>query len=326
MQAYLTKKNLLIGAGVAVGVALMIVVKLLWGHSRTVAVAKPPKATAPIVNVQENVAKDLEWANEMSGSGVGLELSPVHDLFAQGRRGARAFADDALGWGSKWKLVTDYVSKGHEHGKFLQQQFSKRIFSPEQLQAAVEAVVTAYMRHLDDVDSQLLVRLEADLSGIPAEQFTPGIDRDAIRQVIAEALRQAREASTADFGGMVGREIASLIAGQVLTTVALQLAASTGILSAGAASGAVTFGAGLVVGVVADCIVSWAYDKAYDPVGTLTKRVNGQLDRLEQSILRGTAEKPGLEQRLREYSLRRRQSRESAISGAILVPVRSTAL
>jgi hypothetical protein len=239
---------------------------------------------------------------------------------------ARNVEVDALGWSSKWKLVKDYFSDSDEHEEFLEEQFAARIFSEEQLEDAVESAVSAYLRRLDDVEAQLLVRLEADLSGIPAERFPSGIDRDAVRQVVDEAMRQAREASTADFGGMVGREIASLVAGEVLTATAVQLASSAGILSAGAASGAVTFGAGLVVGVLADCAVSWAYDSMYDPIGQLTLRINQQLDELQQTILFASPEEPGMEQRLRDYSLTRCQSREAAIKGAILGADQSTAL
>jgi hypothetical protein len=294
-----------------------------------VAVPRKPIATiaaVPVVNVQEIVAKDLEWANQLSRSGVDPELTLVRDLFVQGRKGSHAFADEALGLRSKWFLMRDYVSKGHKHANFLQEEFAKHIFSQLQLQRAVEAAVSAYMRHLEDVDSQLLVRLEADLSGIPAEQFSPGIDRGAIRRIVDEALRQARDASMADLRGQVGVQLASFVAGEVLTQAAIALGTSCGILSAGAVSGPWTFGIGIVVGFAADVAVTHAYDKLYDPVGKLTKQVNNQLDQLERAILFGSSTRPGLEQRLRDYSVRRSQAREAAIKDAILVPVRPTVL
>ena len=253
-------------------------------------------------------------------------MTPIHDLFAQGRLGERAFVDDALGWNSKWILVKDYLFSSDEHGKYLQEQFGARIFTPEQLESAVESAVTAYMKHLEDVDSELLVKLQADLSGVPQEQFSPGIDRDAIRQVVEAALRKARTSAVSDFRGMVGREIASMVAGEVLSQVAVQLATSCGILGAGAASSAVTFGAGLVVGVIADWAVSWAYDELYDPVGELTKKMDEQLDQLEQMILIGDDEQPGLEKRLQDYASRRSQARDAAIRGAILPPAQQAGL
>jgi hypothetical protein len=323
MQAYFTKRNLLIAAGVAAGIVLTMMIRVLRTHPRAVA----SKPTAPVVTVQEIVAKDLEWANQLSGTGIDRELmSPVRGLFAQGRKGSHAFADEVLGLRSKWYLTRDYITRGHTHAAFLREEFSKYIFAPQQLQKAVEAVVSAYMRHLEDVDSQLLVRLEADLSGIPAEQFTPGIDRGAIRKIVDEALRQAREASVADFKGAVGTQIASFIAGEVLTMATVQLATSAGILTAGAVSGPWTFGIGIVIGFAADVAVTHAYDKLYDPVGKLTKQVNSQLDQLERAILVGSDKGPGLDQRLRDYSLRRSQAREAAIQGAILHPMQSVAL
>lgn len=312
MQSYLTKRSLLIGAGVVAGIALAILLRVFWADMATlVGVPKP-------LTAEEIVAKDLGWANQQSASGIGPGLTPVRELFWQARLGARLFVEDALGWDSKWKLVKDYFSKDDEHGKFLQEQFSKRIFSPTQLQSAVESSVSAYMRRLEDVDSQLLVRLQADLSSVPSEQFAPGVDRDAIQQIVNAAVREARTAAASDFRGMVEREIVSMVAGEVLSQAAVQLATSCGILGAGAASGTVTFGAGLVVGVIADWAVSWAYDRLYDPVGELTKKVDQQLDQLERMIVIGDAKRPGLKKRLQDYSQRRSQARDAAIRGAIL--------
>jgi hypothetical protein len=314
---YWSKKNVLIGAGVAAGVGLAILLRVFWADMATlVGVPKP-------LTAEEIVAKDLGWASQESMSGIGPGLTPVRELFGQARQGSRLFVEDALGWDSKWKLVKDYFSNDDEHGKFLQEQFSTRIFSPEQLQSAVESSVSAYIRHLEDVDSQLLVRLQADLSSVPSEQFVPGVDRNAIQQILDAAMREARTAASSDFRGMVEREIVSMVAGEVLSAAAVQLATSTGILGAGAASGTVTFGAGLVVGVITDWAVSWAYDRLYDPVGDLTNKINQQLDELERMIVVGDAERPGLATRLQDYSQRRSQARDAAIRGAILPSVPS---
>jgi hypothetical protein len=309
---WLLRKNVLVFVGVVAGIGLALLLRMFWDDVAT-AVGRPKPLTA-----QEIVAQDLSWADQESGSGLNPGLAPVHELFGQGRQGARAFAEDALSFESKWQMVTDYVASGNEHAKFLQEKFAKRVFSPEQLESAVESSVNLYMKHLENIESQLLVRLQADLSCVPGEQFAPGIDRGEIRQLLDGALSQARAAAETDFRGTVGREIASLVAGEILSAAAVELGASTGILGAGAVSTTMTFGAGLLVGVIADYAVSWAYDKLYDPVGELTKRVNQQLDQLEQMILVGNAGRPGLQQRLQDYSSRRSQAREAAIRQAIL--------
>lgn len=308
---HLSKRHVLQAVGVAAGVGLAVFLGANWDELGTV-VDVPKRLTA-----QEIVAHNLSWANQESASGMNFGLAPVHELFGQGRQGVRAFVDDALGWSSRFKLVKDYFSDGDEHTEFLEDQFSEKIFSDEQLESAIESSVSAYLRHLDDVDSQLLVRLQADLSDVPKDQFAASIDHDAIRELLDSALSQAKTAAESDFGPTVGREIASLVAGEVLTAVAAELATSSGILSAGAASGTVTLGVGLVVGVIADYAVTWMYEKAYDPRGELTKRVNQQLDQLEQMILVGNSEQPGLERRLQDYAMRRSQAREAAIRAAI---------
>jgi hypothetical protein len=320
LKKYCAKKYGLAWAGVAAGVGLAALLQVFWEDLPTLAGA-PRRLTA-----QEIVANDLNWAKQESASGMNLGLASVHELFGQGRQGVRGFVDDALGWNSKFKLVKDYFSDGDEHAEFLDDQFSEHIFSDEQLEGAIESSVSAYLRHLDDVDSQLLVRLQVDLSDVPKEQFAPSIDHDAIQQLLDNALSEAKAAAESDFGPTVGREIASLVAGEVLTVVAAELATSSGILSAGAASGTVTLGVGLVVGVIADYAVTWMYEKAYDPRGELSKRVNQQLDQLEQLIVVGSSEQPGLQKRLEDYSLRRSQAREAAIRAAIFPSAQTVGL
>jgi hypothetical protein len=306
-EKLLARKQELLAAGVPAGIVLAVVLGTV-----ATGLVRPKPLTA-----QEIVAKDLGWANQECSAGINPRLNPVRELFGQARQGVRAFADDALGWESKFRLLTGYLSSGDEHGNYLRQQFSAHIFSQHQLESAVEAAVGGYMKHLEDVDAQLLVRLQADLCDVPTEQLSPGIDRNAIRQLLDEALREARKAAESDFRGMIGREIVSLVAGEVLSAVAVQLATSTGILGAGAASGTVTFGAGLVVGFIADYAVSWTYDKLYDPIGQLSNQINQQLDQLEQMIIVGSGKQPGLQKRLQDYSLRRSKARDAAIRAAI---------
>ncbi|MFO0946448.1 MAG: hypothetical protein U1D30_10940 [Planctomycetota bacterium] len=70
---------------------------------------------------------------------------------------------------------------------------------------------------------------------------------------------------------------------------ATRLATSAGIIGVGAGSGTVTLGVGIVVGVIVDYCVSWAYDKMYDPAGEISTKLNETLHELEQLILLGTA-------------------------------------
>ena len=120
------------------------------------------------LTAQQIVSRDLSWAKEQGTSAVKQELAPIRELFSHGREGTRLFVDDALGWSSKWKLVSDFVTRSDAHAEYLKAQFEQHIFSDEQLENAVEEAINAYLKHLDDVDSLLLVKLQADLASVPA--------------------------------------------------------------------------------------------------------------------------------------------------------------
>ena len=145
-----------------------------------------------------------------------------------------------------------------------------------------------------------------------------GLDRDAIQQAISTAIHESVDVAEADFRGMVGQQLVSIVAGDVLGTAAAELAVSAGIVGAGAASGAASFGVSLIVGIIVDAIISWAYDELFDPAGELAGKVNGSLTDLEGLILSGNGTQPGLEGRLREYALRRSAARAAAIRSAVM--------
>jgi hypothetical protein len=56
----------------------------------------------------------------------------------------------------------------------------------------------------------------------------------------------------------------------------------------------------------------------YDPVGQLTVRINLTLDELEQTILAGSSEAPGIIPRLQDYAARRSHARNMTIRSVVL--------
>lgn len=264
------------------------------------------------------VDRHLAWADSQGRGDLTTRVTPIREFFSEARMGTRAFAEEALGWRSKWKLVSDLVTSGDEHATFLKERFAALVFSAEALEAVVQSTVTGHVRHLENVDSELLVRLQADLAEVPDLQLSGVVDPQVIRASLAEAVRQAISAVEGELRNEVGYELAGYIAGEILTTATLRLAASSGILTAGAASGTVTFGAGLVVGLIVDAVLSWAYDELFDPAGELSRQLDQTLGALEQQILTGDQSGPGLIQRLQDYGSRRSSARNSAIRSLVL--------
>lgn len=267
---------------------------------------------------QRAVKRQLRWAEGQSLSGVDEQVASVHEFFSSARSKTRDYAGEVLGWSSKWKLVKDYVTSGEEHPQFLQERFHAIVFSEAELNQVVEAVVAAQLRHIEDVESEMLVRLEADLEQLPADAFSSTIDRAAIAATLEVALQDAVSSAQSDLRAAVGRELVSWIAGEILTQATFQLATSTGILSTGAASSTVTFGVGIVVSLIVDAIVTEIYNQAYDPAGKLSETLNSHLRQLESLVIEGSGTSPGLIPRLRQYTRQRGENRRAALQQAVL--------
>lgn len=296
-----------------VGVAIVV------GLSNT-PIAPPERAKTHVDGVSEVVGKHLGWAEAASQSGVKAAINPIRQFFAEARVRTNSYAEEVLGFSSKWKLVTDYVSGSQEHEAYLQERFGSFFFTPEELEELVNGSIDGYLSYLRDVDGELLVRLQADLEGIPLDNFSVALNQEKIQQLLQDALRSAAVAAEADLRGMVGREVVSMTAGEILSVVGLRLMTSAGILSAGASSGAVTFGAGLAAGIAADFVVTEFYNQVFDPVGELGRQIDVKLSEVEALILEGTDESPGLESFLQEYGGRRSEARQQALDNVFRSP------
>lgn len=265
------------------------------------------------------VKRQLVWAEKESSAGLGSQQAePIREFFSSAKARTRKYAEEVLGWSSKWKLMKDYVTGHQEHPAFLKARFDRLLFSQQDLDAVIETVVATHLKHLDDVDSELLVRLQADLGNLPSESFSALMDRAALTETLQKALHDAAISAQGELRAAVGRELASWIAGEILTQATIQLATSSGIISMGAASGTVTFGVGVVVGLIADAIVTQIYNDVYDPTGELKKQLDQRMDELQSLIVSGTPNSPGLMNRLQDYSARRIQSRRAALRNAVL--------
>jgi hypothetical protein len=121
--------------------------------------------------------------------------------------------------------------------------------------------------------------------------------------------------------GRVCSEIVSWVATEVLTVAAAQLATSAGILGTGAASSWDTFGTSIVLGLIVDAVVQEIYAQQFDPIGTLSQKLDASLDEMESLILQGTSDSAGLHGCLRDYSSQRNAKRRQAIQQAVLAPL-----
>jgi hypothetical protein len=267
------------------------------GESQPKPLTPKEKADQHVAATDQKAAKALE--NRVKG---------VRDVFRRGAGGAGRFAEEALSWKGKWVLVKEKVGAGNdgEHARFLADLFAEHVLKSDDLKAALEAAVQGYLKDLDAIENELLVQLRADLddgemgrTGKPAFLAT----QEAFAKEYRRLAEEVRKALEVNLKMAVGKEVVSFVAMDVATQIVLrigqvaaaELGVETAILGSGAASGLVTIGIGLVVGLIVDQVVAWLLKQAgYDPEAAIADKVRAGLGQLESHLVDGGSGKSGL--------------------------------
>lgn len=303
--------HLLVSIGVTIGIIIAMALRSAGPSSSPLVLPAATKSAHDVV--REHTA----WADSQGKIGLDGRVAELREFFAEARQHTRPFAEQVLSFDSKWKLVSQKVFGGDGHTQFVREQFDKHLFTNEALDAAVANAVDGYLRYLEDVDSQLLVRLQTDLADLPPGTAPQLTDREQLRAILADALSRALESVHAEFRGTVGCEVVGWFAGEVLWNAMTRLATSAGVLGTGAAASWATFGTSIIVSIIVDYVVAWVYDQVFDPAGELSRMLDGKLTELEENILSGDADHPGLVARLRDYAAHRAAARRQALDKAV---------
>lgn len=246
----------------------------------------------------------LADAQRQSAAAMSKHLAGIHAFVDQRKPGSRAFAERMLSLQGKWQLVKAQIVSGgqEEYASFLDEAFAQHLFQGEELQKAVEAAVRGYLAELEGIESNLLVRLRADLSEdeLPLHTVIPALRSDAALTNHYQQLAQrlARDLRT-DLVFVASRELFLWQATNIVTdltmkagaAVAARLGISSSLLAGGAASSWTTLGVGLVAAFVLDAAINQIMKAAgYDAEVRVAERINQTLDDLARTITDGSAE------------------------------------
>ena len=123
-----------------------------------------------------------------------------------------------LSWDSKWEYVKGIVGGSESHRRYLAEAFARDVFSPEDLRAAMESVVKAYLDDVEGYEGEMLVQLRADLANIdrpnevlPAKLRSNEEFRREYQKLSGGVVKELRS----DVSVTVGRELGILIASDV---------------------------------------------------------------------------------------------------------------
>ena len=249
----------------------------------------------------EEVAKPhLAKADLECERAIEEQLQALDAFFAESKKNTRGFADDALGWGSKRRLLQDALpfTRSDRHKEFIRNKFEETVLSREQLGASVRQVVNGYRVRVRSIESKMLVDLRADAADIPTDSLLAQLDDKRLQESYDSALAKAIESAGGRLQEAIAADIISTIAGEVLAQVAIRMGVRAGFLGAGAAAGTVTLGVGLVAGLIVDHVWDWYSD----PKTNLAGEIDKKLDELNRLLVDGSADVKGLRERLRAFS------------------------
>lgn len=256
---------------------------------------------------RERARAHIERANAGSLDGIDPSLRSLEAFFDEAKSHADAFADDVLGWYSKYKLIRG------QHERYLAETFRKRFFGPDELKQAMTNAVQSYVAELEAIDNRMLVDIRMDVADLPAAASSRALPVPDLQQRYRVLFSRIAGVTGADTAVDVGRVAADMIVTSVVTMMAARLGTSAAVLGAGAASGWWTLGIGLVVGVIVDQIIGAVWNWKYDPRGKLVDMMNTKIDEVRNLVIDGDGGKPGLREELRRYADKRAIIRRDAV-------------
>lgn len=274
-----------------------------------------PTNSSPSIDWEKIASPHLLRCQQRVSAASQRHTEPIVDLLNRAQIKVPKFSKTALSFASKWRLIADAVpyTKGDRNEVFLREQFESTVLRSSDLEDAIEESIASFLQEIRSIENQMLVELRADLDDFPQIDWSKWKDDETMRQQFDIAIATAMDSSNTDFKNAVGSQLISLIAGEVLTQVAVRVGVSAGILGTGAASGWATLGIGVVAGIVIDQIVSTVWKYWDNPETELTDQIQSQLGNLQRLICEGDETTQGLRQHYTRVSEERDSLRRLAI-------------
>lgn len=266
------------------------------------------RATAEAVRLaKERAGPRIDEADATSLAQVDTRLRVVEVFFDDAKGHAQAFAEDVLGWHSKFALIRG------QHEAFLAETFREQFFGPDELTQAMKSAVEAYVAELEAIDNRMLVEIRMDVADLPVATLLSSMAEPDLQARYREGCGRIASVTGADLAVDAGRAVADVIVGSVVVMIAARMGTSAAVVGTGAATSWWTFGIGLLVGVIVDQIIATVWDWTYDPRGQLATMMEEKIDEMRRLVLDGDGGKPGLREELRRYAHERAKLRRGAV-------------
>ena len=278
-------------------------------------------------------------------------VANMHERLNGRRSGIKPFIKDISTWKTRfgvmgrtitdtWKKVRKTEPNPQRVRQYVDAKFRHHVLSEPALEADVGAVLAQFREDLDASRNQLYADLRLPLSKIKVtlvqtdgdfDEFLKGIHRRASDLTSEMATDSVTSGLTAFVSGVVAGEAAEIATRQVvasiLSRVGGQLAARAvtagGATVAGAAAGggggSLAGPAGTVIGLgvgfAVGAAVDWWMSEKFE--AKMTDQLNGFFDNVDNHLIKGTEQAPGLERALHEAIKHGSDAQRAALTTAI---------
>lgn len=270
-------------------------------------------------HIPAKVQVHLDVAEQQSIDAAAKAEEELHEFFDAAKQNARRFAEHALGWGSKWRAGMDALpfTRDDRLKEYITQCFHEDIFSPSDLEKALQDILALYLKEVESIENEMLVNIQQDIPDLPASSIMRTTPPESLGKIFQTLLVQTAESAHSDLARCIGREAVSFIAGEILGEIAVEMATSAGILSVGGSTAAATFGLSVIAAIIVDQVVTWIWDWYADPKGEVATAICAQIDNIENLIIQGDENTPGFRAQLLKINQERAKIRQKTVQQMI---------
>ena len=268
-------------------VAVILVASLvLAGLLPQVSFAQSPGKTSPAGTQRTSSAQALEAANAQTQAMYAELEQQWRNIFREcrSRKKLTRFVGDTLDIVEKLRQVHDFVVDPKATEKRVGTLFRQQILDEATVCRLLEESLKGYVRHLDEQDQALLIRLKVDRSAPRTRVSQSTLDIHAFKQPVAKATAETVTAVQND----MARTIAAFVASEAIGAATKNAARQAGVMPGEQGSAA-----DLITGLLIDIGIGMAVDAATDPTPKMVADLESRLGVCERAILDGAGNKPG---------------------------------
>lgn len=230
-------------------------------------------------------------------------LDQIHHFFDERKERIPLFCTQALGWEGTWKALTSRAGQR----QFIKNKFQEIIFTQDELNAVLEEALRDFQYGLQQAESQLLVRANAEvLDSAPWTRPSSQSSDTTLSALLNEVSNDANDGARQDLALEVTDRITTEALKKVITLVARSAASKLGIsvpiVTAGASGAAISAGGSLIFSLILDSILDKVITWFDDPKADLQLSVGQGIDDLWEHILYGDEEAWRIHARLLQLS------------------------